>query len=193
MSTTTTTARSHPKADPVWQRLGPTLEQRREIARAAVQAQRANGSRPRRLQKILRKRLTSKCSSWRIRKQLRRRLSPTRTPTVQPSRRSEEAEDSWTGRRLQVSKQQLEISKELEAGDPTGSSSTTRHREQDEMILECERLRQAAERCGKAGSRVKRATGSTGGCRLEDAIDECSEAARLAEQEYSGSGQRWCT
>ena len=46
-------------------------------------------------------------------------------------------------------------------------------------MMECERFRQAVERCGQLEA-VKRATGGEGGCRLGVAIDECSEAARLA-------------
>ena len=63
--------------------------------------------------------------------------------------------------------------------DDDCSSASSRHRAQDAVILECERLRQAVDRCGQLEG-VQRATGGEGGCGLGDAIDECSEAARLA-------------
>ena len=48
---------------------------------------------------MLRKRLTSKCSSWRIRKQLRRRLSPHKNAHSASLQEIEEIVVSWTRRR----------------------------------------------------------------------------------------------
>ena len=78
----------------------------------------ANGSRPEGLRKLLRKTLTSKCSSWSIKKQLRTRLRPTRTPTVHPFRRQKNVldctataaqQDTGLGKAIRGSQMELSV------------------------------------------------------------------------------------
>ena len=136
-----------------------TLEQRREAVRVAVQTQKADAElslrvanaearisaleqkvserEPGRLRKLLRKTLTSKCSSWSIRKRLRTK----RTPTAQHSCRVAD------GISLRSGADQMGARGE-DPGPcrPTANSSSSRQRAQDAVIWECGRLRQAVEK-----------------------------------------------